>query len=206
MNIIRSPVSTISLVSVSSRVLDVAGGPDDQEGHVAVLLDLGALAALDRVLDRELVQLEDGGDVRRCRPRRARAGRARRRRRRARRAAAEGLGVVALARLALAVDVVAAVDDALPARDGVGERSAARRGAKMRVTARTGAVIARPMPPCAQPLCSVCRPCWRAPSSHGTRRCVPSGVAGLENRHRVSRPQRGVGVERPAHPVPVGAG
>ena len=34
-----------------------------QEGHLAVLLDLGSLAALDRVLDGELVQIEDAGDV-----------------------------------------------------------------------------------------------------------------------------------------------
>ena len=44
-------------------VLDVAGGPHHQEGHPAVLLDLCPLAALRRVLDRELVQFEDRGDV-----------------------------------------------------------------------------------------------------------------------------------------------
>ena len=39
---------------------------------------------------------------------------------------------------------------------------------------------------------------------------VDAGVRGQRNRmqigHRVSRPRRGVGVERPAHPVPSGGG
>ena len=120
-------------------VLDVAGGADDQEGHLAVLLDLGALAALDGVLDRELVELEDGRDVLEVGRARlvqaepdervvARAGRGQR------------LGVVELARLALAVDIEAAVDDRAAGaggrrRPGVGSAPVA----KIRVTARTGA-------------------------------------------------------------------
>jgi hypothetical protein len=38
------------------------GGLDDDEERVAVELDLGALVRLDRILDRELVQVELAGD------------------------------------------------------------------------------------------------------------------------------------------------
>src|SRR6185503_14103232 len=45
------------------RVLDVPRGAHYEERHRAVGLDLRPLAALDRVLDRELVELEDVLDV-----------------------------------------------------------------------------------------------------------------------------------------------
>ena len=38
--------------------VDVAGGLDDDEEGLAVELDLGPLVGLDRVLDRQLVQVE----------------------------------------------------------------------------------------------------------------------------------------------------
>ena len=44
-------------------VLDVPGGPDDRERHVAVPFDLRPLELLERVLDGQFVQLEGVGDV-----------------------------------------------------------------------------------------------------------------------------------------------
>jgi hypothetical protein len=94
-------------------VLDVPGRPHGQEGHPAVLFDLGPLATLGRVLDRELVEFEDGRDVldvgqhrlvqaqpdKRVVPQPGRGQR---------------LGVVEVGRLSFAADVVAAVDDRVP--------------------------------------------------------------------------------------------
>ena len=42
--------------------VDVASGLDDDEEGVAVELDLGPLVGFDRVLDRQLVQVELAGD------------------------------------------------------------------------------------------------------------------------------------------------
>ena len=40
------------------RLVDVAGGPQDEEQRVAVPLELRALMRFDGILDRQLVQLE----------------------------------------------------------------------------------------------------------------------------------------------------
>ena len=43
--------------------VDVAGGLDDDEEGVAVELELGPLVRFDRVLDRQLVEVESAGDL-----------------------------------------------------------------------------------------------------------------------------------------------
>jgi hypothetical protein len=92
-------------------VLDVAGGTDHGEHHVVVPLDLGPLVHVRGVLDGQLVQVEDLGDL----PQLDLAGlvQAEPDERVVRPApgGVQRVGVVPVAGLALAVDVQAAVDD-----------------------------------------------------------------------------------------------
>ena len=180
-------------------VLDVAGGPHHQERHLAVLLDLGPLPALDGVLDRELVQLEHGRDVDQI----LRAGLVQAEpdeRVLVRPGGGQRLGVGALARLAGAVDVDRAVDDRVAGPDG--GRGGGHRGG-------------RPEDPGDGPYRGGERPAERAVArSRGQvsgqvsgARCCPSGspppvgaacsvapAAGrYAMRHRVSRPCGGWG-------------
>ena len=76
-----SPVSTTSLVAVSSVVLDVVDGLEDGEQGVVVPLQLGPLVGVHGVLDGQRVQPELGRRYRRTPPRSARADRSRRSRR-----------------------------------------------------------------------------------------------------------------------------
>jgi len=203
------------------RVRHVPRGADHQEGTVAVRLELRPLAALDRVLDRERLELEDAGDLVQIGGRRfvqaepdervvaLLRGR-------------QGLGVPPLARLPDTVDVEAAVDHGVAG--GAGSRCRGTGGGgedpghgpdrgrdRPADAARgvAGAVFGRVshgrLTPCSWFLSALVRRVRVRGQSRENRPADRAG-SGPENRHRVSRPQRGVGWSGRLTRYPVGAG